>query len=161
MNQQTLQHSRPIVFIAQRQKQSGATLLVAMLLVLVSTLLGVSVMQSSGTETLLVSNDRFREVAFRAAESGADGVVADANIVTLSADENAPCIESSNTIVVEATVSSKICNAGAGIAVGYRLGEGIAGFEMKKFTAQSTAKLSNVNASRTVVLGAERLAITQ
>lgn len=146
--------------LSRHNRESGATLLVALLLVLVSTLLGVSVMQTSGIETRLVSNDQFREVAFRAAESGADGIVNDANIATLSADTNAPCIVSSDSIIAEAAVTSKLCNSGAGIAVGYRLGEGIAGFEMKKFTAQTNAVLDAVNTSRTVVLGAERLAIS-
>jgi len=143
-----------------RNRESGATLLVALLLVLVSTLLGVSVMQTSEIETRLVSNDQFREVAFRAAESGVDDIVTDANVTTLSADLKAPCIVSTDSIIPAADVSSKLCNAGAGIAVGYRLGEGIAGFEMKKFTAQSTAELSSVNTGRTVILGAERLAIS-
>lgn len=54
-----------------KSKQSGVALMVALMLVFVSTLLGMVVLRSSTLETMMVSNEEIRQRTFHAAESAA------------------------------------------------------------------------------------------
>ncbi len=69
------------------QRQSGAALAVALVLILVSGLLGVSVMESSTLETRLAVNDQARESAFRAAEASVGRLLTSANVALLVAGD--------------------------------------------------------------------------
>ena len=52
------------------KKQSGAVLLVALIMLLVLTLLGVASIDSSGMQTRMANNQRDRIIAMQAAEAG-------------------------------------------------------------------------------------------
>ncbi len=137
-------------------KQSGAALVVALVLVLVSTVLGVTAMRSSGVELQLVANDRYRETTFRVAEAAADRLPTIANITSLI-NGTAGYIESSATVDTAIDVSARLTDSGAANARGFSLGEDRPGFEMMKLTARAEASIEGVAARRAVVLGSERL----
>ena len=62
--------------LALRVKQSGATLIVGLILLLVLTVLGVSGMNTSRMEVRMAGNTQFRQDAFQLAESGIDIAIA-------------------------------------------------------------------------------------
>lgn len=57
-------------------KQQGAALVVALIMLLVMTVLGVSTMSTASMELRMAANDRFSENAFQLAETGLDTVMA-------------------------------------------------------------------------------------
>ena len=54
----------------QIDKQSGAVLIVSLLMLLVTTMLGITSMSTAVMEEKMASNSRQKQLAFQAAESG-------------------------------------------------------------------------------------------
>jgi type IV pilus assembly protein PilX len=71
--------------VAFRGKQSGAALIVGLILLLVLTVLGVSGMNTSRMEVRMAGNMQFRQDAFQLAESGIDVAIAGGGFTTTSA----------------------------------------------------------------------------
>jgi type IV pilus assembly protein PilX len=69
---------------AGRAKQSGATLIVGLILLLVLTVLGVSGMGTARMEVRMAGNTQFRQDAFQLAESGIDLAIASGTYDTTS-----------------------------------------------------------------------------
>ncbi len=142
-----------------RRREKGAALVVALVLVLVSTLLGVSAMQTSDIEAQLANNTRFQQISFRAAEAAADRLLTIDNIVTLA---NNPALEVTSTTSIETAVSvtAEFEALGDGPATGYSLG-GQNGFRALKFFAIATASMENVDSTSGVIQGVERLTFSK
>jgi len=64
------------------RKQSGAALVIGLILLLVMTLLGVSGMNTATLELTMTSNDQYGENAFQAAETGIDATLAAGGFTT-------------------------------------------------------------------------------
>ena len=141
----------------QPKSESGAALVVALILVLVSTLMGVSAMQVSDVENKLVNNNKFRQVAFRAAEAASEQLFTMTNLVTLANDATA-VVESTSSVDGRVTVAAQLKPFGEGPAAGYSLG-GQNGFSSMKFVSNATATLDAVDSSSTVVQGVQRLTL--
>jgi len=58
-----------------RKQQSGAALIVSLILLMVLTVLAISTMRTASLELLMAGNAQYRESAFRLAQSGIDAVV--------------------------------------------------------------------------------------
>ncbi|MFK7852764.1 MAG: PilX N-terminal domain-containing pilus assembly protein [Granulosicoccus sp.] len=144
-------------FNLQKKNESGAALVVALILVLVSTLMGVSAMQVSDVENQLVNNTKYRQVTFRAAEAAGEQLFTMPNLITLANDFSAT-VESTNSIDPKVTVSASLQPFGEGPATGYSLG-GQNGFSSLKFASNATATLPAVDSSSTVVQGVQRLTL--
>lgn len=56
-------------------QQSGAALIVSLILLMVLTVLAISTMRTASLELLMAGNAQYRESAFRLAQSGIDAVV--------------------------------------------------------------------------------------
>lgn len=80
-----------------RQRQSGAALVIGLILLLVLTLLAVSGMNTATLELQMTGNQQFSQNAFQAAESGLDRAMASGNFTTV-----AP------TVVTDATVPDSL-----------------------------------------------------
>ena len=139
------------------RRESGAALVVALILVLVSTLMGVSAMQVSDVENKLVNNNKFRQVAFRAAEAASEQLFTMNNLITLANDTTAT-VESTGSVDGRVTVAASLRPFGEGPAAGYSLG-GQNGFSSMKFVSNATATLAAVDSSSTVVQGVQRLTL--
>jgi type IV pilus assembly protein PilX len=63
-------HSLPSRFPAPRSTQSGATLIVGLVLLLVLTVVGVSGMNTATMEIAMAANTQFQQDAFQLAEDG-------------------------------------------------------------------------------------------
>lgn len=151
--------SHPGEILQFRHRQDGAALVVALVLVLVSTLLGVSAMQSSEIETQLANNTRFHQAAFRAAEAASDSLLTIENITTLVNDSSNP-VASSSSIESKVNVSASFKPLGDGPATGYSLG-GKNGFRSLKFVSTATATITAVDSSSRVVQGVKRLTFSR
>jgi type IV pilus assembly protein PilX len=57
------------------QRQSGAALIISLILLMVLTVLAISTMRTASLELLMAGNAQYRESAFRLAQSGIDAVV--------------------------------------------------------------------------------------
>ncbi len=62
-----------------RRHQSGAVLVIALVLLLALTVLGVSTMSTARMELRMAANDQFLENAFQLAETGLDTILAQLN----------------------------------------------------------------------------------
>jgi len=64
--------------ILNRRPQSGAALIISMVLLMVLTLLAISTMRTASLEIAMAGNDQYTENAFQLAESGVERHIADA-----------------------------------------------------------------------------------
>jgi len=140
-----------------KASQEGTTLVVVLILVLVSTLLGLSAFEDSGITSKMVHNDQQREISFRAAESSSNQFVTNDTVNTLMGSGSSTLTDNTNLIDKTSTESNMQFD-GVGISRGFSLGEGIPSLAPFKFTATTTVTLDGVNASSTIVRGAEQLA---
>lgn len=65
---------------APRLRQSGAALIISLILLMVLTVLAVSTMRTASLELLMAGNAQYRENAFRLAQNGIDAVVRGAEL---------------------------------------------------------------------------------
>ncbi|HEY8520234.1 MAG TPA: pilus assembly PilX N-terminal domain-containing protein [Gammaproteobacteria bacterium] len=72
----------------QLRRQTGATLVVGLVLLLVLTVLGVSGMNMATLEITMASNTQFQQDAFQAAETGIDVPIAQRNFTTFESRTN-------------------------------------------------------------------------
>lgn len=135
-----------------RRAERGAALLVALVLVLVGTLLGISVLESSGTETRLLTNDAARQRTFRAAESASERALLAVDAGTLTPGTVLPVtVDSVDVqITVEATARLE--------GVGHLLGSSIGMFQNRLYGIEATASVEDLGARRTISQGAARRA---
>jgi Tfp pilus assembly protein PilX len=75
-----------------RRRQSGAALLVSLVLIFMLTVLGISAMRGATLENQLASNASHKQLTFQAAESAADSVLAIDDITNEQALENIICV---------------------------------------------------------------------
>lgn len=61
--------------IYPRGNQSGAALVISLILLMVLTMLAISTMRTASLELLMAGNAQYRESAFRLAQSGIDAVL--------------------------------------------------------------------------------------
>jgi len=146
---------------ATHTRQSGASLIVALVLISISTLVGVSVMRSSNLGTQLVNNDKYQQLTFRAAESSATPLSTEANIALLSQDNSTDCITSDASIDTNIVVDTELCPYGFGVAEGYRIGEGIPSYQMSHFSIVTDATLDGVSTKASLIQGAQHLSLKQ
>lgn len=137
--------------------QKGSVLLVALILVLVSALLGVSVMQSSNLESQLTNNVRFEQTTFRTAEAAVESLLTTDNIFFLASNQD-DTVNSTQSIEPAVQVEAYFELLGVAPAIGYSLG-GTNGFQNIKFKATSVASVESVNSAKKIIVGVKRLAI--
>lgn len=142
---------------AQRHKQSGSALLVALVLVLISTLLGISAMENSGIENMLANNAKFQEQAFRTAEAASGSMLTEANFILLANDPSA-IVNTVDSINTKVSISGELSSMGTGLSNGYSMGIGIGGFQTYKFSASGTAVITAVDSRSQVIQGMDRVA---
>lgn len=146
---------------ANKRHQSGASLVVALVLISVSTLVGVGVIASSNVGTTMVASDKFRVLTSQAAESAYKPVAGVDNIATLTASSSTTCISSNDSVDAKIAVNTELCPYGFGFAEGFRLGEGIPSFQMSHFSIDTESTLDGVNTKSAVFQGVQHLTLKQ
>jgi len=82
-----------------KRKQSGAALVVGLVMLSILTLLAITAMNTSSTELIMAGNEQFRERAFQAAEAGVE--MATKNLA--SVPQTGAAIESKNQPIASQT----------------------------------------------------------
>lgn len=144
-------------YSAQRKKQEGTTLLVVMVLVLISTMLGISAMENSDVTSRLANNDRFRQTVFRAAEGKSNQMFSITNIESAIGAANGT-VDDNTGIIANTTTTASLQLEGVGLARGFSLGEGVAGFVPYTLTSSVTVTIPSISAGSTVIQGARQYA---
>ena len=141
--------------VPQRRRERGAALLVALVLVLVSTMLGISAMRTSNVETLLVANEGFRQSAFRAAEAAAEQALAEVDAGSLvggsTSSVDAVSVDERVSVSVDARLES----------IEHMLDNSFGLFENRLYSVSATATVGAIDARRTVIQGAAHRAPAQ
>ena len=114
------------------KKQSGAALIVALVLLLVITMLGISAVSTSSLEILMAGNSQYSQQAFQAAESAIESEIALGNLSTSLNRISAYSYPND----ASASTQTQYVIAGEVPAGGYSLG---AGFQAYHFETDATA----------------------
>ncbi len=139
--------------------QSGAALMIAMVMIFMLTILGVSSMRASNMERRLTSNAILTSTTFKAAESSTDMVLNDSENLSSAWAANDGIIQESPDLksTSDVSISVDLSYVGDGAAPGYSLGASSGGFMSLRFDALGTATLDAVNAESNVRQGAYRI----
>lgn len=88
--------NKPPSFDSRARSQSGAALVVGLILMLVLTVLGVSGMTVSVFGLTMASNAQFQQGTFQAAENGIDFTIENANLNTTATQNFSPAYSDDN-----------------------------------------------------------------
>ena len=141
----------------QFHRQSGAVLIVSLVMLLVMTIIGVTAMSSATLEEKMASNTMNYNVTFHAAESAIENALDDTSSLVQA-------ILSESTVTVDldigdssVTSSADVTYMGSGIAYGFSLGQNSSAFSSYRFDATGTASRSNSGANVSMSQGVRRI----
>ncbi|NND91533.1 MAG: hypothetical protein HKN42_11780 [Granulosicoccus sp.] len=141
--------------------QRGGALLVAMVMIFMLSIMGVSVMRSSTLEKRMAINAIQTSTTFQAAESAANlALNRPANLnVAHSAGSHKPVVLAIDEVHLDIGLESRSTLewVGSGVAPGFSLGEGTAGFEGLYYVATGVSAIDAVRSQSTVEQGAYRV----
>ncbi|MBX2837740.1 MAG: hypothetical protein KTR35_12850 [Gammaproteobacteria bacterium] len=153
-----MKHPRP-----HQNKQRGTALLVALVMIFMLSIMGISAMRSSTMENRMAANSIQASNAFQAAESSTEIVLNDyANINAALTDQvNGVAMNTTDeldgsTISLDANVT--LMYVGDGPAPGFSLGQGGTNFRALRLQTNGTGNINAVAASSEVEQGAFRIA---
>ncbi|NOY63549.1 MAG: hypothetical protein GXP10_10460 [Gammaproteobacteria bacterium] len=138
--------------------QRGAVLIVSLVMLLITTMLGVTAISSSRMGEKMAANAMNRNVTFQAAESAIENAVADTNnlLQAISAgDAGVNDTLDINSSDVAATSNTRY--QGAGLAVGFSLAADSSGFSAYRFEITGTGAISALNAQTVSAQGISRI----
>jgi len=134
------------------KKERGAALLVAMVILFMTSILGISSMQSAHVETQLAGNTLVKETTFQSAESAADAIL---TIPTMFADvvcKDEPLgtfIPTLNRSENQET-SAWVNYGGKAIVNGYSINDK---FSTQRFYVRGQSKVNDMSTSTTIISG--------
>jgi type IV pilus assembly protein PilX len=141
----------------QSQHQSGAVLIVSLIMLLVLTIIGVTSMRSATLEEKMAANSMNYNVTFHAAESAIENALDDTNSLVQA-------IVTSDTVEVDLDVgdssidsSADVTYLGSGLAFGYTIGNNNSAFSSYRFNATGSASRDNSGATITMSQGVRRI----
>lgn len=133
-------------------RQQGATLIVAMVLIFLLSLLGLTSMRSSSLEHRLVGNTLEKDLTFQAADSASELILAvESNLIDVVCTDE-PMQTTLDSISHNELVqsSASVSYGGQTPAVGFSIDSNIANY---RFTATGTATLTNSGTRTDVTQG--------
>jgi len=144
--------------------QQGAALMVAMVLIFMLTILGLSAMRDSTLETQLAANAILKEVSFQSAESATDFVLAIDDPDNEKAIERVFCAPPLQVEMDELsksgvqTTTATLEYAGQSIPTGWSLGGPIGG---RRFVITGESTLTNASTTTRITQGVVAIGATQ
>ncbi len=133
-------------------RQQGSVLMVAMIMIFMLSILGVSAMRGASLEGQLASNAVHKEITFQAAESASDAVLAISGKL-----ESIICNVDGETLSqnklgqsAEQLTESVLEYGGRAAAMGYSLGGPVSA---RRFVVTGTSSLPDVHTSTTIAQG--------
>lgn len=143
--------------------ERGGALLVAMIMIFMLSVMGVSVMRSSTLEKRMAVNAIQSSTTFQAAESAADLALNDTDSLDMAIDVGIgqpalilPIDPVRADIGLESRSTLKYM--GEGIAEGFSMGEGASTFISHRFVARGVSAIASVRSQSSVEQGAYRVA---
>jgi len=132
----------------QIKNQSGFVLVLALVLLAVMTLIGVSSMNSANMELRVTSNVRQHQIAFSAGQGLMDYATSDAGVAAVDYQTLTPnAIADGDIVITGATaVSATVAHVGCSFSIGSSLEEG-KGFSYNFYTVNGTASSLNGGAT--------------
>jgi len=138
-------------------RQGGAVLIVSLMLLLVLTIIGVTSMSSSNMEEKMAANTMNYNITFHASESAVNAALEDTESLAQSITSSTPITVNINLGDSSVTSAAEISYLGAGIAVGYSLGENASAFSSYRFDATGTGSKTSTNATTVTSQGVRRI----
>ncbi len=142
---------------SRHHQQSGAALMVSLVLIFMLSVLGVSAMRSATLENQLASNAAHKQLTFQAAESAADSVIAIEDITNEQALENIICspepVEFTlNKLNTQNKVATKVelQYGGQSLPTGWTLGGPVGG---RRFVVTGESSIPNASTSTRISQG--------
>jgi len=133
-------------------REQGAALMVAMVMIFVMSLLGVSAMRSGTMEGRMVANTFEKDLTFQAAESATDFIIADdtnlEDVICLPNAVRSDVNQLESGAILETTVD--VLYGGESVAIGYSLDSG---FTAMRFTASGTSTLVESGTASSITQG--------
>jgi len=140
-------------FSYHNRRQSGAALLVAMVVLFMMSIIGISAMQSANVETQLATNAIVKETTFQSAESATDAILTVPNVladVVCQSDSNDTMMTNLDRTTNQVTQAS-VSYGGQAIAEGYGLND--PRFALHRFYVTGTSEVADMNTSTTINTG--------
>ncbi len=132
--------------------ERGAALLVAMVILFMITVLGISAMQSSSVETQLSTNTLAKETTFQSAESSTDAILSVANVLSDVVCQSAPNITGMSTLDRTDNQSTQVSVAYGGRAItpGFEISDK---FATHRFYITGESAIDDMNTDTRIVKG--------
>jgi type IV pilus assembly protein PilX len=123
-------------------KQSGAVLMISLVVLVVLTVISLSALDSSVLEEKMSANSMNKQITFQAVESVVNDAIRDTDILS-SAITSGNSVQHTVTMTNTAIVASAdITYQGEGIPVGFSLGQNGGSYVAYKFDATGTATIA-------------------
>ncbi len=141
-------------------KQTGAVLVISLLMLLVMTLIGVTAMSTATLEEKMAANSQYTNMSFQASESAVEGVVNNIDLIQQALNAGVGNPISRNVDLDNSHVAStgELEFRVQGPAPGYSAGEDQGSFTAFHFIARGIGTMPAVNARTDTSQGVYRIA---
>ena len=136
------------------QNQQGATLFVALIILVLVSLIGVSAMKSAHVEEQMASNLYQKNLTFQASESAVESTIEDHTLIANALASNTPVQQTVPVPIPNTTATVSYASTGAGMAVGSSANL----FSGLRLLITATGQITEMNARTVTVHGVVRLA---
>lgn len=134
------------------QSERGAALLVAMVMLFMMTILGISAMQSANVETQLAGNAIVKETTFQSAESATQAVLDSPNVLSDLICQPDPVTISMTNLnrAANQTTEVSVQYGGLGLAAGFSIDSQMA---QHRFYITGRSSVEDMGTSTTIAIG--------
>lgn len=139
------------------RRQRGGALMVAMVMIFMLSIMGVSAMRGSSLEQRMAANSIMTSNTFQAAESATEIVLNDPNQMVAAYMGGSVTLDTSGHAPESMDSEVTLTYTGDGPAPGYSAGAGQALFRALRFVAEGSANIDAASANSTVRQGAYRV----
>lgn len=140
-----------------RQQQSGAVLLVSLLMLLVMTIIGITTMNTARLEEKMAANSMNMNKSLQASESAVDAALNDVNNLVTVLNTGASLTVNVNLGDPFVSASAIITYKGATNAPGFSLGNNQGSFSTYQFETIGTGSVPSANATTVTGQGVYRV----
>lgn len=137
-----------------RKEQQGATLFVALIILVVVSLIGVTAMKKASVEEQMSSNLYQKNLTFQASESAVESTINNTTLIAQAMNATAPVQQAVAVPVPNTTATVSYSSAGSGPAIGSSANL----FKALRLMITATGEITAMNAKTVTVHGVVRLA---
>ena len=136
------------------QKQQGATLFVALIILVIVSLVGVTAMKNANVEEQMASNLYQKNLTFQASESAVESTINNTSLIQQALTSTTPIQQNVPVPIPNTTATVSYASAGSGMAVGSSANL----FSGMRLMITATGSIPALNARTVTVHGVVRLA---